>query len=436
MVGASHATRRIRIRLVRDRRVCLSHSAQMESMRLTASSPPHQHRRSALALPAIPAPMRSYSPCLALFLLLLPSLLPLLSSVSAQLPPWQTLAPMLIPRSDFQVQAYGSVFYVHGGCVGNQTVNGGCPSITNRLESYDTQSNSWAELTPSPTPRTQYSAAMVGSRIYYVGGRDLNGNVLASVDVYDVQAEAWSTLPDQLGLTNRSNAAAFAINGVVYVTGGYDNDYNSLNSTIALNTSSASASPLRFQADTVPAKPVSAGDCGGVSIAGFGYVFAGFSSVPADGFCFPLSSIERYSPASNSWTLLSPASPMQNRGDPAYAVVSDLLFVMGGEGKLNPAVDCFDGSSLSFPINSVEFFNVSSGNWTPVTTDSLPMSRFRFSGNTANSRIITSAARRVRSSPTAAQTLSTRTWTRATGLWSASSRRWTSAPSSMHPVRR
>jgi N-acetylneuraminic acid mutarotase len=205
--------------------------------------------------------------------------------------------------------------------------------------------------------------------------------------VYDVLAASWSTLPDQLGVTNRSNAAAFAINGILYVTGGYDNNYNSLNSTIALNTSVASASLLRFQANTVPAKPVSAGDCGGVSIAGFGYVFAGFSSVPADGFCYPLNSIEQYSPLSNSWTLLSPPSPMQNRGDPAYAVVSDLLFVMGGEAKLNPAVDCFDGSSLSFPINSVEYFNVSSGNWTPVSTDSLPVSRFRFSGNTANSRI-------------------------------------------------
>ena len=301
---------------------------------------------------------------------------------------WQTLAPMPISRSDFQVVAYNGVFYLHGGCIGNQTVDGSCPAITNRLESYNTITNTWSEQTPSPTNRTQYSAALVGTRIYYIGGRDVNGNVVSSVDVFDLSASTWSTLPAQNGVTDRSNAAAFVLNGVIYVSGGYDAFYNSLNTTITLNTSAPSPASTSFSSSAVPTKPVSAGDCGGVAINGHGYVFAGFSSTEADGdgFCHPLDTLERYDPASNSWTVLT--NTLYARGDPAYAVVGGLLFVMGGEGKLNPAVYCVGGNDMSYPINNVEYYNPATNAWTFV--DALPVSRFRFSGNVggANGRTI------------------------------------------------
>ena len=311
----------------------------------------------------------------AFLLLLLPLLFSAVPSSLVSAQSWQTLAPMLISRSDFQVQAYGSVFYIHGGCIGNQTVNGGCPLITNRLESYNSLTNQWAELTPSPTNRTQYSAARVNSRIYYIGGRDVNGNVVSTVDVLDLSSLTWSTLPPQSGVTDRSNAAAFVLGSTIYVSGGYDVSYNSLNTTITLDTT---ASPLLFQSSTVPSKPVSAGDCGGAAINGSGYVFAGFSSTEADGngFCHPLATLERYSPSTNSWTQL--ASLLTARGDPAYAVVNGLLFLMGGEGKLNPSLYCIQGNDLSVPINNVEYYTPQTNTWTYL--DTLPVSRFRFSG--------------------------------------------------------
>ena len=332
--------------------------------------PPYYH--SAYVMLRALSALTGASPISLLFLIL-----PLLAAPAAaqSTTAWQTLAPMLISRSDFQVQAYNSVFYIHGGCVGNQTVNGGCPLITNRLESYNTLTNQWAELTPSPTNRTQYSAARVGSRIYYIGGRDLNSNVVSTVDVLDASTLTWSTLPPQAGVTDRSNAAAFVLGSTIYVSGGYDVDYNSLNSTITLNTAT---SPLLFSSSTVPAKPTSAGDCGGVAIDGYGYVFAGFSSTEADGngFCHPLSTLERYSPTNNSWTQMAPI--LTARGDPAYAVVNGLLFLMGGEGKLNPTLYCYAGNDLSVPINDVEYYSPTTNTWTYL--DTLPVSRFRFSG--------------------------------------------------------
>ena len=302
----------------------------------------------------------------------------LLASAAAQ--SWQTLPAMPVSRSDFAVLPVNNTLYVFGGCIGNQQVTGGCPTITNRMESFNTATNTWTELTPAATNRTQYIGCVYGSTLYYIGGRDINGDVIATVDSYNTQTGVWTTLPDQGGVTSRSNGACFVIGSTLYATGGYDEDYDSLNTTIALTLPGT-----LFSATSVPPKSISAGDCQADAIGSSGYVFGGFSSQDAandgDSFCHPLATIERYDAASNTWTLLNETGFI-GRGLPASGVVNDLLYVMGGEAK---GQVCIDGSDISHPEPTVQYFNPATNAFT--TLGSLPTSRFRFSGAAVGSTL-------------------------------------------------
>ena len=298
----------------------------------------------------------------------------LLASAAAQ--SWQTLPSMPVSRSDFAVLPVNGTLYVFGGCIGNQTVTGGCPTITNRMESFDTTTNMWTERTPAATNRTQYIGCAYQSTLYYIGGRDINGNLVTTVDVYNTATGAWSTLPDQGGVTSRSNGACFVLGSTLYVTGGYDAFYDSLNTTITL-----ALPATQFSAASVPAKPVSAGDCQADAIGGSGYVFGGFSSLPADGFCSPLATIERYDAATNSWTQLSETGFI-GRGLPASGVVNGLLYVMGGEQK---GAVCVNDNDISHPEPTVQYFNPATNTFTTLNT--LPTSRFRFSGAAVGSTL-------------------------------------------------
>lgn len=278
---------------------------------------------------------------------------------------------MPVSRSDFAVLPVNNTLYVFGGCIGNQHVTSGCPAITNRLESFNTATNTWTELAPANTSRTQYIGCVYQSTLYYIGGRDLNGNIIPTVDVYDVQTGLWRQLPNQAGVTNRSNGACFVIGSTLYVTGGYDANYNSLNTTITLTLPANT-----FTNNTVPVKPVSAGDCQADSIGQSGYVFGGFWSYEADGngFCHPLATIERYDATTNRWTQLAETGFI-GRGLPASGVVNGQLYVMGGEAK---GVVCVDGNDISHPEPTVQSFDPSTNVFTTLGT--LPTSRFRFSG--------------------------------------------------------
>ena len=73
-----------------------------------------------------------------------------------------------------------------------------------------------------PTPRTEITATNIGNDIYVIGGFDKSGNVLDTVEVYNINNDSWKTvspLPQPLHHT-----AASSSNGKIYVIGGYTNN--------------------------------------------------------------------------------------------------------------------------------------------------------------------------------------------------------------------
>src|SRR5688500_15015608 len=76
----------------------------------------------------------------------------------------------------------------------------------------------WRRLAPAPSERTEVAAAAVGGRVYVLGGYAADGATLATVEVYDPAADAWSGGPDLPVAVNHAMAAT--LDGVLYLAGG------------------------------------------------------------------------------------------------------------------------------------------------------------------------------------------------------------------------
>ena len=79
--------------------------------------------------------------------------------------------------------------------------------------------SAWEERAPLPLPRTEVSAAVVGSEIVVLGGLTDDGGASRRVDAYAPARDTWRRLPDlPVGV---HHSAAVGANGKLYVLGGY-----------------------------------------------------------------------------------------------------------------------------------------------------------------------------------------------------------------------
>jgi len=76
----------------------------------------------------------------------------------------------------------------------------------------------WAALTPMSEARQEVGVAVIGNRIYVVGGFRTNGSTANTVEVYDVAADRWSFGPPLPVAVNHPGAAA--LGGLLYVVAG------------------------------------------------------------------------------------------------------------------------------------------------------------------------------------------------------------------------
>lgn len=90
---------------------------------------------------------------------------------------------------------------------------------TRILPDYDKQAE-WVEAAPMPTERTNVGGAVIGRKIYVVGGLDGFGRALDTVEVFDVVKNIWSTalpLPEAL-----HQVEVVSYGGKLYAFGGFD----------------------------------------------------------------------------------------------------------------------------------------------------------------------------------------------------------------------
>lgn len=121
------------------------------------------------------------------------------------------------------VVVHGGRIYVVGGIR-----NGHTDGHVAWLDEFDPRTGTFRHLADAPRARDHFHAAVIGDKLYAVGGRRSSVATrqpfeltIAEVDVYDFQSGQWSTLPASANLpTPRAGCTAVVVDGRLLVIGG------------------------------------------------------------------------------------------------------------------------------------------------------------------------------------------------------------------------
>ncbi|EFC41189.1 hypothetical protein NAEGRDRAFT_70995 [Naegleria gruberi] len=290
---------------------------------------------------------------------------------------WEKKQNMLTKRSDLSAQTIGNLIYLTGGCTSNQPIakDATCPSITNSMEIYNPQTNSFTFGKAMPRPRYRHTTVAIQNRyLFVIGGRDLNENIITQVDVFDTVNGNWTIHNATLTSDCCSDSIAFVLkdsngNENIYLPGGYYANYTTSGKVLQLTTKNGVYSGT-FQSGLVSDMNVKRGDSMTLTYNNKAYVIGGFLE---DNFCKPITTVEVYDSSTNKWTITSPLS--HERADGAAIMVGSALFVLGGESKDKSC-------NVSLPVSDVEKFDTASGKWSDFVA--LPTARFRQTGEIVN----------------------------------------------------
>ncbi|XP_022692145.1 kelch-like protein 10 [Varroa jacobsoni] len=198
----------------------------------------------------------------------------------------------------------GDVFVV-GGFHGDINYHKHC-------RKYNLATKSWSHVTPMNVERCYVSVAVVGRKIYAIGG--YNGRFrLNTAEALDLDSNQWSFIrPMEY---QRSDAACTVLNGMIYAIGGFTGRrcirtverYNPKTDTWA---AVAPMSSLRSGVSAVTLR---------------GKIYALGGSTSGNG---RLRSCEVYDPVRDSWSPI--ASMLTARSNFAAVVCEDLIYVFGG----------------------------------------------------------------------------------------------------------
>lgn len=97
------------------------------------------------------------------------------------------------------------------------------------------------QISPMPTPRNHLSTAVLGGKIYALGGQfghDCNGADQKYCHVYDAVANKWTRLTDLPSPRSHTEAATFPLNGKIYFIGGQGSSGTAQNTVLTFTPTS------------------------------------------------------------------------------------------------------------------------------------------------------------------------------------------------------
>jgi N-acetylneuraminic acid mutarotase len=249
---------------------------------------------------------------------------------------------MPFPRAWASAATVDGIIYVAGG----YTIVVPNSASTGTLQAYNPKTNSWTIKSPMPTPRMGAAAVALEGKLYVLGGFKTSGGntdgYLATVEAYDPQTDTWTTKAPMP--TARYGLAAAAVDSIIYAMGGAaPNVFLATVEAYDPSTNSWSARAAMPESREVSG----AGVVNGV-------IYAAGGSGTAD-----YSKLEAYDPKTNSWTTKSPMPSL--RMGVAVGQVGGLLYVAGGFdflGYLGPG-----GTDLSFA--TVQAYDPTANDWEP-----------------------------------------------------------------------
>ncbi|OXB53543.1 hypothetical protein ASZ78_000063 [Callipepla squamata] len=204
------------------------------------------------------------------------------------------------------------------------------------VECYDPQKDTWTFIAPMRTPRARFQMAVLMGQLYVVGGSNGHSDDLSCGETYKPEIDDWTPVPELR--TNRCNAGVCALNGKLYVVGGSDpygqKGLKNCDVFDPLTKSWTSCAPLNIRKFAAQlGKEERRHQSAVCEVGGYLYIIGGAESWNC------LSSVERYNPENNTWTLMAPMN-VARRGA-GVAVRDGKLFVGGGFDGFH-AVSCME----------------------------------------------------------------------------------------------
>lgn len=126
---------------------------------------------------------------------------------------WVDAAAMPTPREHLAAVSDGTYVYTLGGRSLSADENSAA------VERFDPASNTWETLPDMPTARGSYGATFIDGQIVAVGGEEPT-RVLATVEMYDIATQKWTTLAP-IGIPVHGQVVA-TVGNTVYCIGGAD----------------------------------------------------------------------------------------------------------------------------------------------------------------------------------------------------------------------
>jgi N-acetylneuraminic acid mutarotase len=126
---------------------------------------------------------------------------------------WVTKTPMPTARYGAESVVWNDEIYVIGGRDGNL--------ILSTVEKYNSATDRWTTLRSMPTGRWNPMIEVMDGKIYAIGGISGTGDnrkTLATVEVYSIKDNIWSSLPD--APFSRQNGASAVIGDAIYIISG------------------------------------------------------------------------------------------------------------------------------------------------------------------------------------------------------------------------
>jgi len=248
---------------------------------------------------------------------------------------WTALPPLAGgPRQETGVAALDGKIYVIGGF----NLAG---VIVPTVEAYDPASRAWSTVAPFPRPVHHANTAAVGGKIYVVGALiDATFRAIGDVYAYDPAANAWSAKASLPAGQERGAGGVAVIGTKIYVAGG-------LRSAVSVADFSSYDTSSDMHA-SLPSLVQPTDHLVGGAVGGIVYAIGGRNG----GITGLIGRVAAFDPVAGSWSEKAPM--ITPRGGTAAAVVRDRIVVAGGEG--NPA-------SSSGVFAQTEVFVPASNQW-------------------------------------------------------------------------
>lgn len=225
------------------------------------------------------------------------------------------------------VVLFGSRIFVIGGIDMDSHKAQTCNHTS--VSRLDTRFGTWESLAPMPKARMRAASAIAMGKLYVIGGMDSSHKALASCDCLNLMTGVWEAELPPMSVPRAAHSAA-SRNGLdIYVVGGSSDGRHLLQTVERYNVH-------KQIWQTAPPMAIPRGTCACVSMDGLLYAMGGCNTRGL------LNSVERLSFEGKAW---KPAHAMrQVRADFAALVHMDRIFVLGGFSSGNcvvPSVECY-----------------------------------------------------------------------------------------------